>query len=112
MMELGALVCRSKSPTCLVCPVQESCLAYEDGVAESIPQPKKQEDCWYLKLLLPSRPFMAPTTTNLADTNFDLIKDLVCKKLEALHPNLTYHDIHHTLDVLKQCERIAKKEAI
>ena len=42
LMELGALVCRSKNPTCLVCPVNKSCQAHRDGVGEIIPEPKKQ----------------------------------------------------------------------
>ncbi len=41
LMELGALVCRSKNPSCLVCPVRQSCLAYKDGVVDIIPEPKK-----------------------------------------------------------------------
>ncbi len=41
LMELGALICRSKNPSCLACPVRESCLAYKDGVVDIIPEPKK-----------------------------------------------------------------------
>jgi A/G-specific adenine glycosylase len=31
MMELGALVCTPKNPTCEICPIKESCSAYEVG---------------------------------------------------------------------------------
>ncbi len=41
LMELGALVCRSRNPACLVCPVAESCAAYAAGEQEIIPRPKK-----------------------------------------------------------------------
>ncbi len=41
LMELGALVCRSKNPSCLICPLRKSCLAYKDGVVDIIPEPKK-----------------------------------------------------------------------
>jgi len=41
MMELGSLLCKSKSPLCLLCPVREFCRAYETGDQEVIPQPKK-----------------------------------------------------------------------
>lgn len=41
LMELGALVCRSKNPSCLICPVKKSCLAYKHGVQDIIPQPKE-----------------------------------------------------------------------
>lgn len=41
MMELGALVCRSRSPQCLLCPVRAHCRAARDGTQEIIPRPKK-----------------------------------------------------------------------
>lgn len=40
LMELGALVCRSKNPQCLACPLRVSCLAYKKSVVDIIPQPK------------------------------------------------------------------------
>lgn len=42
MMELGALVCKPKSPRCLLCPVQHFCLAYERGEQEIIPELQKR----------------------------------------------------------------------
>ena len=42
MMELGALVCRSRDPQCLRCPVKELCQAYQMGIQEVIPTPKKK----------------------------------------------------------------------
>ena len=43
---------------------------------------------------------------------FTNIKVTVCDKLKGLDPNLTYHNLLHTLDVLNQSERIAVKEGI
>ena len=37
LMELGALICRSKEPICSICPVRQFCKAYEKGVQEVIP---------------------------------------------------------------------------
>ncbi|MCZ6872924.1 MAG: A/G-specific adenine glycosylase [bacterium] len=37
MMELGALVCRSKSPHCAVCPLAVDCVAYRDGRTAELP---------------------------------------------------------------------------
>jgi A/G-specific adenine glycosylase len=37
MMELGALVCKPRNPSCLVCPVQRSCRAFARGEQEVIP---------------------------------------------------------------------------
>jgi A/G-specific adenine glycosylase len=42
VMELGALICRSKNPMCLLCPVQEFCRAFEKGEQEIIPRPQKR----------------------------------------------------------------------
>jgi A/G-specific adenine glycosylase len=42
MMELGALVCKPRNPSCLLCPVRRSCLAFERGEQEVIPPPRKR----------------------------------------------------------------------
>jgi A/G-specific adenine glycosylase len=42
MMELGALVCRSRSPQCLQCPVSAFCKAYAAGEQEIIPAAAKR----------------------------------------------------------------------
>jgi len=42
MMELGALVCRPKNPSCLLCPLSDFCQAFKDGKQEVIPLPKKR----------------------------------------------------------------------
>ena len=42
MMELGALVCRPRSPRCLLCPVSGSCKAFETGDQEIIPAAAKR----------------------------------------------------------------------
>jgi A/G-specific adenine glycosylase len=42
MMEFGALVCKSRSPECLGCPVLAFCLAFELGEQEVIPLPRKR----------------------------------------------------------------------
>ena len=42
LMELGALVCRSKEPVCVSCPVSKYCQACKAGTQEIIPQSKKK----------------------------------------------------------------------
>lgn len=44
------------------------------------------------------------------DEGFEKIKLGVTGQLKNLSPDLTYHTIEHTLDVLEQCERIAAAE--
>lgn len=43
LMELGALVCRPRNPSCLLCPVQRFCLAFKRGEQEVIPAPTKRD---------------------------------------------------------------------
>jgi A/G-specific adenine glycosylase len=42
LMELGAKVCSFKSPRCLVCPIQSSCIAFRVGMQDRIPPMKKR----------------------------------------------------------------------
>lgn len=40
MMELGATLCKKLNPTCLFCPLNKTCLAYQTGKTEFFPEPK------------------------------------------------------------------------
>ncbi|MCP4903324.1 MAG: A/G-specific adenine glycosylase [bacterium] len=42
LMELGALVCRPRSPDCQACPLASDCLAASNGQQEVYPTPRKQ----------------------------------------------------------------------
>ena len=42
LMELGATVCSFKSPRCLLCPIQSSCVAFRAGLQDKIPPVKKR----------------------------------------------------------------------
>lgn len=55
LMELGALVCTPKSPSCLLCPVQEQCRAFAEGREKELPiktKNKKQTTQKFLSFLL------------------------------------------------------------
>lgn len=43
LMELGALVCTPKAPSCGACPWSEECAAREAGIQESLPVPRKKK---------------------------------------------------------------------
>ena len=43
LMDLGATICRPKSPLCSDCPVNEICIANEEGVSEAYPVRKLKE---------------------------------------------------------------------
>jgi A/G-specific adenine glycosylase len=42
VMELGAKVCSFKSPRCLLCPMQNHCVAFKTGLQDKIPPVKKR----------------------------------------------------------------------
>ena len=42
LMELGAKVCSFRSPRCLICPIQSSCIAFRAGVQDRIPPVRKR----------------------------------------------------------------------
>ncbi|WP_156153470.1 A/G-specific adenine glycosylase [Domibacillus robiginosus] len=45
LMELGAIICTPTSPSCLLCPVQNHCQAFEEGVQRELPvKTRKKSD--------------------------------------------------------------------
>ena len=43
LMELGALICTPKSPSCLICPVREHCAAFAAGTVDQLPVKTKKQ---------------------------------------------------------------------
>jgi A/G-specific adenine glycosylase len=41
LMELGALICTPKNPSCLLCPVRDFCMAFHEGTQNDLPVKKK-----------------------------------------------------------------------
>ena len=44
LMELGAKVCSFRSPRCLLCPIQSSCVAFKTGMQDKIPPVRKRPE--------------------------------------------------------------------
>lgn len=42
LMELGALVCTPRNPSCLICPVRRDCAALAQGRVDEFPRPKEK----------------------------------------------------------------------
>ena len=40
MMDLGSAVCTSRYPKCLLCPITDHCVAYGEGIADTLPVKK------------------------------------------------------------------------
>ncbi|WP_404451459.1 A/G-specific adenine glycosylase [Virgibacillus necropolis] len=58
MMELGAIVCTPKNPTCMLCPVQQHCQAFAEGIEKQLPiksKAKKQKRIPYAALLIKNK---------------------------------------------------------
>ena len=45
-------------------------------------------------------------------SDFNIIYDHIILKLNGLAPQLSYHSVYHTIDVIRHAERIAKEEGI
>jgi A/G-specific adenine glycosylase len=43
LMELGALICTPRNPQCLICPVKELCVAFNENRVEELPNLGKRE---------------------------------------------------------------------
>lgn len=43
LMELGALICTPTSPSCLLCPVREHCIAFHQGAQHELPVKSKKK---------------------------------------------------------------------
>lgn len=55
LMEIGALICTPKKPACLLCPIQQHCRAFQNGMAETLPvklKKKRQKEMDYYVLIL------------------------------------------------------------
>jgi A/G-specific adenine glycosylase len=52
LMELGALICTPTSPSCLLCPVREHCLGFQEGVHEQLPVKTKKQKVKRVQLLV------------------------------------------------------------
>ena len=56
MMDLGATICTTRAPRCLLCPLSEQCLAYRAGKAEAYPvkpakpaRPHRKGHAWWIE---------------------------------------------------------------
>ncbi len=58
VMDLGATICTSRKPQCLICPVQDMCLAFAEGAPEKYPVKAKKlkRSAEHLSLLWAERP--------------------------------------------------------
>lgn len=50
LMELGATICTPTSPSCLLCPVQTHCQAFEEGVQRELPVKTKKKSTKKVRL--------------------------------------------------------------
>jgi A/G-specific adenine glycosylase len=50
IMEVGATVCSFKAPRCLVCPVQNFCIAFKTGMQATIPPVKKRPETVHVQV--------------------------------------------------------------
>lgn len=51
LMELGATICTSRNPTCLLCPWLDRCMAFDQDQVQSLPikKPRRKTELWLWK---------------------------------------------------------------
>jgi A/G-specific adenine glycosylase len=52
LMELGALICTSRSPSCLLCPLRDECVALATGRVDELPRQKEKKATRELNIAL------------------------------------------------------------
>jgi A/G-specific adenine glycosylase len=52
LMEVGALICRPRNPSCLLCPVNDLCLARATGRVDELPRAKEKKATRELRIAL------------------------------------------------------------
>ncbi len=52
VMELGALICTPRNPSCLLCPLRDECVARATGRAGELPAPKPKKETRELRIPL------------------------------------------------------------
>lgn len=52
LMELGALICTPRNPTCLVCPLHKECVALATGRVDELPRAKEKKATRELRIAL------------------------------------------------------------
>src|SRR5947207_15632567 len=100
LMELGAKVCSFKSPRCLLCPVQSSCIAFRVGMQDKIPPVKKRPATVHVHLFAvvhkkDDRYLMKPADGMWEFPMFSALPAGSFKKVGQCRHTIT----HHRLDV-------------
>lgn len=52
LMELGAMICTPRNPSCLICPVRKECVALATGRVDELPRPKEKKATRELSIAL------------------------------------------------------------
>jgi len=52
LMELGALICKPKTPLCLLCPVRDDCVAHATGRIDELPRPRAKKETRSMRIAL------------------------------------------------------------
>jgi A/G-specific adenine glycosylase len=112
MMELGAMVCSSKSPTCWLCPLNKNCIAFKENCVGKLPlsKPRRSIEIWLWKVNLQiqknkviltkkhNAPFLKKLP--LLPGAFSHVQSAP-KKFDVRH-SITHHDIYIQIDFKKK----------
>lgn len=111
LMELGAKICSFRSPRCLICPIQASCVAFKTGMQDRIPPVKKRPATVHVHLFAVvhrkrSRYLMKPVAGMWEFPTFSELPKGSFTKIGQCRHTIT----HHRLDVSVYEGRLEMKD--
>ena len=113
LMELGAKICSFRSPRCLICPIQGSCVAFKTGMQDRIPPVKKRPATVHVHLFAVvhrkrSRYLMKPVDGMWEFPTFSELPKGAFRKIGQCRHTIT----HHRLDVSVYEGSLESKELV
>lgn len=124
LMELGATICTPQSPTCMLCPIRKSCVAFQQNLTNKLPLPKPRRPSevwiWQPVVRRSSKGVLLVKNDYAPFLKGHLILPGTVRRLAAKGPKpksfdlrggVTHHDIYVKVDVkTKPTEKLDHSE--
>ncbi len=114
LMELGAIICKPKNPSCNLCPISKNCKSYKKSDFNYIKNIKKNIDKYFLlKVYKKNQRYLL-----IKNTKFNFLKNLTIFPMEELfkpknfNENLSFKMSNMNMNIkIKYMENISKFES-
>ena len=115
MMEFGAMQCTAQSPECGICPVQEYCFAFRNGLVNQLPlkiKKTKVRSRWFYYLVFEKNAHVWIKKRRENDIWKNLYDFPLIESDKALHENELAEQIHKQFDLEKNIRILYQSEEI